>query len=170
VTAVFAPAYLAAAALLVVSAVAKLARPEGAAAALAEIRVPRPRLVVHAGALAELAVAVAMAVRPGAGGPAGAVLYLVFCVLVGVQLRRGSTRSCGCLGAADLPPTRMHLGLDVALAAVCAVVRPDPLRMLVHHPAGGAVVLIAAAATAWGAAAALELMPPALGAYRRPIS
>ncbi|HEY6960501.1 MAG TPA: MauE/DoxX family redox-associated membrane protein [Gaiellaceae bacterium] len=161
------PVYFTAAALLVTSAVAKLARPEPAANAMAEIGLPGTAFLVRGAALVELAVAVAMVVTPAIGGPAGAVLYLGFAALLAAQLRRGGVRSCGCLGAADLPPSRAHLALDVVLAAVCAAERAAPLRMLVRHPAGGAVVVASGAAAAWTLVAALELVPPALAAYRR---
>lgn len=164
------PIYLTAAALLVQSAVAKLARPEPAAVALAELGVPRARLLVRAASLVELAVAAGMAVSPSVGGPAGAVLYLGFGGLVAAQLLRGSVRSCGCLGGAELPPSVAHLALNLVLAGVCAVAHPAPLRLLEQHPVGGTVVWIAAVASAFGVAAALELAPRALTAYRRPTS
>ena len=102
--AVLLPAYLAAAGLLVASAVAKLRRSEPAARALAELRLPAARLLVIGGSLIEVAVAALMLARPALGAPAAAALYLAFAVLVLVQLRRGSTSSCGCLGSVELPP------------------------------------------------------------------
>lgn len=161
------PLYVTAAALLVTSAVAKIARPDPAANALTEIGLPRRSLLVRAGSLVEVAVAIAMVWTPAIGGPVAAVLYLGFALLVAAQLRRGSMRSCGCLGAADLPPTRAHLALNVGFAAVCAAERAAPLRMLARHPAVGGVVFVAGVAAAWTVAAALELVLPALAAYRR---
>jgi hypothetical protein len=164
------PLYLAAVVLLAVSSLVKLRRPETAMNALRELGVPRPDLVVRGGAVAELIVAAAMVVMPEVGAPAGAVLFLGFSAFVAAQVRHGSTRSCGCLGAAELPPTLAHVALTVALAGVCVAARPDPLRMLAQHPISGAIVWLAAAAAAWCLAAALQLLPAALTAYRRPTS
>ena len=167
--AVLLPAYLAAAGLLVASAVAKLRRSEPAARALAELRLPAARLLVIAGSLIEVAVAALMVARPALGAPAAAALYLCFAVLVLVQLRRGSSFSCGCLGSVELPPTRLHAGVNLTLAAVCAAARPEPLGVF-RHPVAGGVVWVAAATTAWAVAAGLELLPAALDAYRRPVA
>jgi hypothetical protein len=152
------PLYLTAAALLAGSGLAKLRRPGPAAAALG-----LPRLLVRAAALVEVGTAALMVARPALGGPVGCALYLGFAALVLAQLRRGSTRSCGCLGSAELPPSRLHVGVNVALAC-CALARPE-------RPAASAAavaVAVAAAVTAWAIAAGLELLPSALTAYRRP--
>jgi hypothetical protein len=160
------PVYLTATMLLVASAVAKLRRPQPAAEALAELGLPLSRRLVRAASLVELLTAAAMVARPAAGAPAAAALFAGFAVLVLVQLRRGSTRSCGCLGSANLPPSRLHVAVNVAFAGCCAVVRPHPLAAI-HHPLAGAVVCLAAATVAWAIAVGLELLPAALGAYRR---
>jgi hypothetical protein len=161
------PIYLSAAALLAGSALAKLRRPEPAAAALAELRLPAPHSLVHAASFAELVAAALMIVRPALGAPAAAALFVGFAVFVLAQLRRGGTRSCGCLGSAQLPPSRVHVAVNLAFAGCCAVVRPDPLAVF-RHPFAGGVVCLVAGTTAWALAAALELLPTALGAYRRP--
>lgn len=161
------PVYLTAAALLVVSAVAKLRHPAPAVEALAELRAPAACFLVRAVSLAELAVAALMVARPAVGGPLGCALYLAFAALVLVQLARGSTRSCGCLGSARLPPSRMHVALNGLLAVCCAAVHPDALGLF-RDPLAGSIVWASAATTAWALAAALELLPAALRAYRRP--
>ena len=161
------PVYLVAAGLLVASAVAKLRHPHPAAEALAELGLPASRHLVRCASLAELAAAALMIGRPALGAPAACVLYLSFAALVVAQLRHGSTRSCGCLGSAELPPTRLHAAVNVVLAGACAVARPLPLAAF-RHPLEGGVVYLAAATTAWALAAGLELLPAALAAYRRP--
>lgn len=161
--------YLVAAGLLVASALAKLRHPAPAADALVELHLPATRLLVRAVALVELVAAVLMVAQPELGAPIACILYLGFAVLVLVQLVRGSTRSCGCLGSAALPPTRLHAALNVALAGYCAFVRPDPLGGF-RQPLAGAVVFLGAATTAWALAAGLELLPPALRAFRRPVA
>jgi methylamine utilization protein MauE len=161
------PVYLTAAALLAGSALAKLRRPEPAAEALAELRLPAPRALVRVASLVELAAAALMVARPALGAPLAATLFAGFAVLVLAQLRRGSTRSCGCLGSAALPPSRLHVAVNLAFAGCCAVARPDAFGAI-RHPFAGVVVCLVAATTAWALAAALELVPAALGAYRRP--
>jgi hypothetical protein len=163
------PPYLVASWLLVASAVAKLRDPGPAADALVELRFPAARLLVRVISVVELASAVLMVVRPAAGAAVACGLYLGFAVLVLVQLVRGSTCSCGCLGSAALPPTRLHAGLDIALAGCCAFARPDSLGVF-RDPLAGAVIFLGAATTAWALAAALELLPRMLSAYRRAVA
>jgi len=158
------PLLLTAAGLLAISGVAKLRKPAPAAAALAV-----PEQLVRAGAVVELGVAVLVIALPGPGAVVAAALYLCFAALVAFQLRARVTTSCGCLGSADTPPSRVHVVLDVALALVCgasAFDTPRPLAALTHG--AGAVVWIAAAAAAWMLVAGIELLPGALSAYRRP--
>ena len=161
------PVYLVATGLLVASAVAKLRHPQPATEALVELGLPAPRRLVRFASLAELITAALMIARPALGAPIACALYLSLAALVLAQLKRGSTRSCGCLGSAELPPTRLHAAVNLALAGSCAVARPHPLAAF-HHPLAGGVVYLTAATTAWALAAGLELLPPALGAYRRP--
>lgn len=165
--AVLLPVYLTAAGLLVASAVAKLRDPGPAAEALTELRLPAGRLVVRAAALVELCAATLMVAVPAVGAPLGCALYLVFAIIVLAQLRQGGTRSCGCLGSARMPPTRLHAAVNVLLAVCCAAVRPDPLAGF-DHPLSSGVVWLSAATAAWAVAAGLELLPPAIRAYRRP--
>lgn len=163
------PAYLAAAGLLVASALAKLRHPGPAADALAELRLPATKALVRALSLVELGTAVLMVGLPTLGAPVACVLYLGFAAFVLVQLIRGSARSCGCLGSAALPPTRAHAALNVGLAGCCVFARPDPIGAF-HHPLVGVVVFLGAATTAWALAAGLELVPAAVRAYRRPVA
>jgi hypothetical protein len=168
-TSVLLSPYLTAAGLLVASALAKLRQPGPAAAALVELHLPATTLLVRAVSLVELAAAVLMVAQPALGAPIACALYLGFAALVVVQLIRGSTRSCGCLGSAALAPTRLHAALNVALAGCCAVVRPEPLGTF-RQPLVGTAVFLGAATTAWALAAGLELLPSALGAFRRPVA
>lgn len=156
-SAILLPGYLTAALLLGGAALAKLRRPEPAATALSV-----PLAAVRAASLVELAVALLMVARPALGGPAGCALYLFLAALLVAQLRRGSRRSCGCLGSAELPPSRLHVAVNVTLAC-CALARPEVSATLTT-----AAVCAAAAATAWAIAAGLELLPAALTAYQRP--
>src|SRR4029077_10448015 len=131
---------------LVVSSLAKLRDPVPAADALAELHVPAARPSVRAVSLVELAAAVLMVVRPGVGAPLACVLYLGFAALVVVQLTRGSTRSCGCLGSAATSPTWLHAALNRAMAAGCRFVRPNALDAF-RHPFVGTAVFMGTATT-----------------------
>jgi hypothetical protein len=163
------PIYLTAAGLLVLSGLAKLRDPEPASDALVELRVPASRPLVRVVALVELSSAMVMVARPSLGAPAACGLYLAFAALVLTQLVRGGVRSCGCLGSAALPPTRLHVALNVALAVCCGFVHPDSLGAF-RDPLAGTLVFLGAATMAWAIATGLELLPPALRAYRRPVA
>jgi len=163
------PIYLTAAGLLVLSGVAKLRDPGPASDALVEFRLLGTRPLVRVVALIELASAMLMVARPSLGAPAACGLYLAFAALVLAQLVRGSARSCGCLGSAALPATRLHVALNVALAACCALVHPYSLGAF-RDPLAGTLVFLGAATMAWAIAAGLELLPRALRAYRRPVA
>lgn len=165
------PLLLTGSAVLFVSGVSKLRRPAHAVAALAELRLPAPSLLVRAGSACELLAACTCVARPRAGAAAATVLYCGFALLVALQLRRGSDRSCGCLGSADTPPTRLHLAANVAFAAAAAAYAaagPASLGTIASHPLAVGVITVAVAAGAWSLVAGLPLVPDALGAYRRP--
>jgi hypothetical protein len=165
------PALLAACLLLVVSGAAKLRNPRPAAAALRALGVPAATLVVPVAAVVELAAGVAGIAAPRTALFAGA-LYVVFACLVGAQLARGSTASCGCLGSADTPPSPLHLVIDAALAATAFAAAfsapPGIVSLLGAHPAAGAVVAAASATAAFLLVSAASLLPAALASYRRP--
>lgn len=102
----------------------KVARPSTTARALRELGLPASPALVRAVALAELAVAAGALVG---GGRAFAALvaasYLGFAAFVLAALRRGTPLStCGCFGVEDTPPTAVHLGLNLAAAAVAGAV------------------------------------------------
>jgi methylamine utilization protein MauE len=79
---------------------------------------------------AEVAVGLGCLLVPGRElSIALAVLYLGFAAFL-VTLLRSADRpgSCGCVGAADAPPSRFHVFVDLgaALAGVAAAARPLP--------------------------------------------
>lgn len=106
--------YLAVCALLGVAGVAKAVRPGDTANALRAA----PALV-RAGAIVEIAVAVAAFAAPGpVTGALVAASYIGFAVFVVLALRRGwALSSCGCFGRPDTPPTVAHAVLNAAAAA-----------------------------------------------------
>lgn len=163
------PGLLAGAGVLVIAGAMKLAQPAAAADFLASLGLPRSRLLVHAGALVEIGVGAAALRWPGPDAAAVAVLFSVFAGVVALQLRRGGPVPCGCLGSRELQPSRVHLVLNLAcaaLAAAAAAVPPPAYSTLAARtPAEAAVALFAALATAVLAQAGLVLLPPTLGAW-----
>ncbi len=121
--------FLVGAGLLVVAGVAKAARPDDTARAMAEL-LPGSlpllpvRWLVRAGALAEAALGLLAIAFPR---PLTAALvacsYGAFAGVVAVaRWRGGPLATCGCFGRPDTPPTVLHLVFDVMLAAAaCAV-------------------------------------------------
>lgn len=104
------------ASVLVVSGVAKIARPARSAATLQLLRLPgvaaRPvgvgEVLLGTGALCGLPVA-----------PLIAVAYVIFAGTAAVARRRGLA-DCGCFGTTNAPPTTLHVWVNLA-AAVIAV-------------------------------------------------
>lgn len=116
--------FLVAAALLAAGGASKVLRPANTARALREMGLPASAPLVRGGAALELAVA-AGALAGGGRMFAGllAASYLAFTAFVVVALRRGTPLStCGCFGATDTPPTAVHVGINLAAAAVAGAV------------------------------------------------
>lgn len=161
--------YLAACALLVVAGVAKAVRPGDTARALAGLRRGLPlrplSSAVRIGAALEALLggwAVAEPHRLEAAMVAGS--YLVFAGVVGLARARGGVlASCGCFGTPDTPPTRVHLVLDLLLAAAAVAVATSSLHasvlgVLARQPARGAPLVAGAVVLAWLAMAAMTVL------------
>lgn len=124
--------YLAAAGLLVLAGVPKVADPAPLVRALrsAGFTVPPApgALLVRAFAVAEVVVGVWAVLAPGRV-PAAlvAAAYAVFTGFVALVLARGGVLgSCGCFGKPDTPPSRTHLALTAVATVVAALVAVDP--------------------------------------------
>lgn len=162
--------YLAGCILLVVAGVAKALRPGDTARALAAVRRrPLPlapvTVAVRVGAACEAALgalAVAWPHPVAAGAVAGS--YVAFAVFVAVARARGGVlATCGCFGAADTPPTVLHLLLDLLLgASAVAVAAGAPSgalpAVLAHQPLHGVPLLAGAALGAYLVAAAMSAL------------
>jgi hypothetical protein len=171
--------YLIAAGLLVVAGVAKAARPDDTARALAAL-LPRPpalgraRSIVRVGALTEAALgAVALALPRPVTALLVALSYSCFAGVVAYVRRRGGPlATCGCFGRPDTPPTVLHLVLDLVLAAaafVVAVGAPSHgtlATQLTGQPWAGLPLLFVSAVGLWLTALALSALA-ALTAARR---
>jgi hypothetical protein len=153
VTGVWAGPYLAACGLLVVAGAAKAWSPDTTARALHAAGLPGRRALVRLGGAIEALLGAAAVLS---GAPALAVLvglsYVCFSGFIVLALRRGTPiSSCGCFGTPDTPPNRLHVVINLAAAAVAAVVatRPaSPLTSILSHQPLAGIPLLGLAATA----------------------
>jgi hypothetical protein len=166
--------FLAAAVLLVLAGVPKLADPMPLVRALRSARLPASRALVRVLAAAEVAVGVAAVVRPGrATALAVAVSYLAFTAFVALTLHRGGVLgSCGCFGRPDTPPTHAHLAVTAvfALAAGALALAPGgPVADGVWTALTPELVALAgfAALVAWLAYLVMAVLPATTPAAAR---
>ncbi len=132
---------------VVVGGAAKVVRPEPFAGLLATLGLPGGAVAARAAGAVEVALGGA-AFLTGARWAAAllAVAYLVFVGTV-VRARQQGAASCGCFGAADAPPSTVHVVLNLVsagVAAAAAAVGADSLRAtLADQPAAGVPYLVA---------------------------
>lgn len=161
--------YLAAAGLLVLAGVPKLADPMPLVRALRSARLPSPatlpasRALVRALAALEVLVGAAALVAPGRVTAAAVALsYLVFSAFVVLVLRRGGVLgSCGCFGRPDTPPTVAHLGVTLLLAVAAAALAAVPPQEAVWPSVSGELLALVgfAALLAWLAYLVMAVLP-----------
>jgi hypothetical protein len=159
--------FLAAAGLLVVAGLPKLADPLPLVPALRSAGMPGNRLLVRGFAAAEVAIGVWAVLAPGrlvAGLVAAA--YVVFTAFIARVLTRGGVLgSCGCFGKPDTPATRTHLVLTAAAALVAGAVAVDPPAEAWSAVDGATLVTAGLAAVigflAWQVMAVLPTVSPA---------
>jgi hypothetical protein len=168
--------YLAACTLLVVAGATKTVRPLDTARAVAAVLPVRLAVVaplVRIAAATEGAIGIAGIVHPSPWTAwAVAVSYLLFAGFVTVVLTRGGPlASCGCFGTPDTPATRLHVVVDLVLAASAATVAAGVSAgwlpvVLDPQPWHGVPLLLASLVGAWVAALTLTRLA-VLGASRR---
>lgn len=166
--------FLVACALLLVAGCFKIVRPGPTSNALRAVRLPSARVAVRVLGMAEVALGIAAAVT-GAAGLAAlvAVAYLAFGAFIALAMRAGSPiQSCGCFGAAESPPSIVHVLGDLALfavAAAAAVGGLDPLPdILRRQDAAGVPLLLLVAIGSYLTALVLTELPKALALGREP--
>ena len=151
--------YLAAALLLVVAGLAKVARPLSLVRALraAGLRVRAPLLArwVRGLALLEAALGAVAVVQPSrAAALLVAVSYAGFTAFVLRALRRGSPlASCGCFGQADTPPTPGHAVVTGMLAVAAGLIAIGSAASL------GVALVVVSAVLAYLTYLALAVLP-----------
>jgi Methylamine utilisation protein MauE len=123
-----APICFLAAGLLVVAGAVKEVRPRATAQALLDAGLPGSTAIARGVGAAEIGVGVWAIVAPAAGGAlALGALYLVFAGFLGYVLRaHPDVGSCGCAGPTPVPPSRLHLVLNLVagLAGVAYALSP----------------------------------------------
>ena len=114
-----APLCFLAAGLLVVAGVVKLVRPRATAQALLDAGLPGSTPLARTIGAVETGVGVWALVAPAAGGAAAlGVLYLAFGAFLAYVLRaHPDAGSCGCAGPTPVPPSRLHLVLNLLAGA-----------------------------------------------------
>jgi len=165
--------FAAAAVLLIIAGIAKVARPSTTADMLFSLGVPDlgflggERLAVGLG-IVETAVGIgALAI----GGPAAAaivgVFYLGFAGAVVRALSVGAV-SCGCFGRVDAPPSWLHVVGNTALAAASfvAIAGSTPVEVMDDQPAGGVGFVVLVGVLAGLALVMFTALPEALAARR----
>ncbi len=160
--------FLAAALLLVMAGLSKVADPAPLVRAGRSVGVPvlGPTVRVLAGVEVVLGAA---AVLTGSRVAAALVSlsYAGFTAFVLLARRRGGVlASCGCFGRVDTPPTRTHVAVTAALALVAAVVVVRPVGDLQADVA----LLSATAAVTVVLYLVLALLPGLTEATRRPVA
>jgi hypothetical protein len=169
-----APPFFLAAALLLVSGALKIVRPRATAQALLDVGLPGSGVVARGLGAAEVTAASWAILAPAAGGAlALAIVYLGFATFLAYVLRaHPDAGSCGCAGTRAVPPSVLHLTLDVVAVLVgvrYAVASGPAAPGWIAGLGPGAVLVVAGLAiAAWLAVVAVAEVPPAWRAWAPP--
>lgn len=141
-------------AVLVAAGSSKVMDPAGTAGALGALGLPGGTVAARGLGAVEVVLGLAGLAVGGTLVAAGvAIAYAFFAVVVAVARRR-ELPSCGCFGARSAPPSRVHVVVNVASAAVAAVAAAlGPLGVadgLAGVPLGTAAVTLGLVALATG--------------------
>lgn len=145
---VIAPLMWAASLLLIAGGVVKLLRPLDAVKAVEAAGLPSHREVVRAYGGIEVLAGGAALVLPGpASAAAVGVLYLAFAAFITRLLRLDAPGlSCGCAGARELPPSPLHVALNLVAAGAAFASIAHPWAIYEAVPALPAAVAAVVAA------------------------
>jgi hypothetical protein len=163
-----------AAGVLVIGGVLELRDTRPARDALFSLGIPVPGLVARLTGPAEVGLGVAaLWVGGRLAGVAVAASYTAFAVVLGLQLRHGERRSCGCFGRLSTRPSPAHAVIDAGLAmvgAVAVVADPPGLALLIEQAPSvlDGVVLAGLVALAAGLLVAVLTVLPATRQAGRP--
>jgi uncharacterized membrane protein YphA (DoxX/SURF4 family) len=159
-------AALATSAVFAVAAVTKLAAPARTTREFADLGLPAPALLARLVPAVELAIAVALVLRPAIGAVAATAALLAFTGVLVAALRSGRSVSCGCLGAlSDGPISNATIARNAGLVvvAVLAGTAPDPGGLLPALPSLEVALSAGSAVTVAAVAAQLALLRHRIG-------
>lgn len=150
--------------LLVITGVPKVTNPGGTARALYSLGVPATLNTDRA--IGGIEIAAGLAALLLGGWPAAAaiaIVYAGFSVFIALALRSEKVRNCGCFGEKDVPPSLLHLIIDMAAAAVAIVLVVRPIGSITAvmgaTPWAGIPLLLLVAMGAGLALTVLKLVP-----------
>ena len=165
--------FLAATVVLALAGVAKVTDPVGTRVALRTVGLPSTPLVARIIGLGEIAVAAAV-LAVGGVLPAVAVsaAYVGFAAFAEVLRRRSRGRAdCGCFGRASAPASRIHVYVNLVLAAVALSTLVDPVPhlgdALALTPWSGIPLLLLIAIMSWQVVVVLTVLPRVQAEARR---
>jgi hypothetical protein len=152
--------YFMIATLLVITGVPKLTNPGGTARALYSLGLPATLTTERAIGAAEIGAGIAALLLGGRlAAAAVAIVYLGFSAFIALALRSDKVKNCGCFGDKDVPPSLLHLAVDLAAAAVATTLVFRPIggitEVMGDTPWAGVPLLVLVAA---GAALALMIL------------
>jgi hypothetical protein len=171
---VLAPICSLAAGLLVVAGAAKLVRPRATAQALLDAGLPGSLGLARGLGAVEIGVGAWALLAPGMGGAVAlGIAYVTFAGFLAYVLRtRPDAGSCGCAGPTPVPPSRLHLVLDLvaglgALAYVATSPQSAPAWIAGFGWVGVPIVLGLVLA-GWLTVVAVTQVPGAFRAWEAP--
>ena len=170
-----APPFFLAAGLLVLAGTVKVVTPDATAQAIFDAGLPGSRALARLVGVVEVASGLVACLAPAAGGAiASGVLYLCFAGFLGYVLREHpDAGSCGCAGPTPVPPSRLHLMLNVLASFVAfgyaVTAAPSLVAWLDQLGWGAAPVMLGQALAGWLAVVAVTVAPGAFRAWTPPV-
>lgn len=170
-----APPFFLAAGLLILAGAVKVVTPDATAQAILDAGLPGSRVIARAVGVVEIVTGLFACLAPAAGGAiACGALYLGFAGFLGyVLLAHPDAGSCGCAGPTPVPPSRLHLTLNVLASAVAFgyvfTAAPSLPTWLGSLGWGAAPVALGLALAGWLAVVAVTLAPAGFRAWTPPV-
>lgn len=157
--------FLAAAVVLALAGVVKVTDPAGTRVALRSAGLPSTPLAARGIGLAELGLGASVLAIGGAVPAAGVVAaYVGFATFAEVLRRRSRGRAdCGCFGRVSAPASRLHVYVNLALAATALATLVDPVPQLgdalALTPWSGIPLVFLVAVLSWQVVVTLTILP-----------
>jgi hypothetical protein len=159
--------------LLVDGGASKVRSSAPASRALAAAKLPSSAFAARALGVAEVAIGGLFLAAPGAASATLlAAIYVAFgAFLTYLLVGRVAATTCGCAGERDLPPSWLHVALDLVAATAAIVAAFDPpepiLRFAGTLPLAGIPILFGLLLIAWLAMLVVVYVPALFRSYQR---